>query len=233
LRKQHLGDVAAVVRIGLIESKPARHAEELVKRDVVARIVASLPLRQQRPVAKSKLAVRNALSHQRIEGSLAQRPTQKRHGGIEARRIALSHDAALIDDHQRTCMAGMGRIRLGEGRVHRRFERGAVHTFRKRLKIDAFPFWPKRMEVGRRSCGEQICGLIAKLALALADNVRAAKAFSENGDLPADTEGRGRDKPPLAVNARLKEPQQLVASTTQILGKYGVGVTFRDKYIPA
>ena len=63
--------------------------------------------------------------------------------------------------------------------------------------------------------------------------MRAAKPFSENGDLPADTEGRGCDKPPLAVNARLKEPQQLVASTTQILGKYGGGVTFRDEYIPA
>jgi hypothetical protein len=74
---------------------------------------------------------------------------------------------------------------------------------------------------------------MAKLALALADNVRAAKAFSENGDLPADTESGGCDKPPLAVNARLKEPQQLVARTTQILGKYGGGVTFRDEYIPA
>src|SRR6476659_3934581 len=121
--------------------------------------------------------------------------------------------AALLKDQQRTRMAVMGRIRLGESRVHRPFERGAVHTFRKRLKIDAFPFWPKRMEVGRRSCGEQICGLIAKLALALADNVRAAKLFSENGDLRADTEGRGCDKPPLAVNARLKEPHELVART--------------------
>jgi hypothetical protein len=127
----------------------------------------------------------------------------------------------------------MGRIRLGESRVHRFFERGAVHTFRKRLKIDAFPFWPQRMEVGSRSCDEQIRGLIAKLALALAHNVRAAKAFSENGNLPADTEGRGCDKPPLAVNVRLKKPQGLVARTAQILGKHGGGVSFGDKYIPA
>ena len=62
--------------------------------------------------------------------------------------------------------------------------------------------------------------------------MRAAKAFSENGDLPADAEGRGCDKPPLAVNARLKEPQELVARTAQILGKNGVWVTPGDKYIP-
>jgi hypothetical protein len=63
--------------------------------------------------------------------------------------------------------------------------------------------------------------------------VRAAKAFSENGDLLADTESRGCDKPPLAVNGRLKEPHELVAGTAQILGKYAVGVTFRDEYVPA
>src|SRR5262245_17794103 len=45
--------------------------------------------------------------------------------------------------------------------------------------------------------------------------------------------GRSREQPSFAVDAWLKETQGLVAGTAQILGKYGVGVTFGDKYIPA
>ena len=68
-----------------------------------------------------------------------------------------------------------------------------------RLKIDAFTLRPERWMSGS---GVGIC---AQFALALADDMSTPKAFSERGDLPAEAESRGGDKPPIAVHAWLKE----------------------------
>jgi hypothetical protein len=92
----------------------------------------------------------------------------------------------------------MGQIQLGKSGVNGLFERRPVGA-----PEDRRVHPPARaLDVGVWSRGEQIC---AQFALALADDMGTAKAFSERGDLPAEAESRGGDKPPLAVHAWLKE----------------------------
>ena len=91
----------------------------------------------------------------------------------------------------------------------------------------------RRGLVPRESAGRHICGFLAKLALAVADHMGAAKTIAENGDCRPMPESRGGDEPPVAMDARLKQFQEPVVRPVHVVGEHLAGVAFGDEHVSA
>jgi len=51
--------------------------------------------------------------------------------------------------------------------------------------------------------------------------------------LPADAESRGGEDTPVAIDARLKQFQELVVRPVHVVGEHLVGVAFGDEHVSA
>src|SRR5689334_1214019 len=127
--EQHLSDVAVSVTVALVEGETARHAHQLVDGDGPSRVALIAPFGHQRRIGERKLAVLHAKTDQRIHGALADRPTDQRHGGIEARSVAFGDDAAALHYDKRPGAARMGWVGFGEDVIDSLLKRRAVNPF--------------------------------------------------------------------------------------------------------
>jgi hypothetical protein len=153
--EQHLRDVGERIAVAFVEGKTARHLQQIADGDGLAQIARSTPLRHEVRVAERKLAVLHPEADQRIERGLGHRPADQRHVRIEARRVMLGDDQPSMHHDQRAGVAGMRRVRLGEGCHDGSVKRGLVDILRKRIEIDALALGPERVARGRERLGKQ------------------------------------------------------------------------------
>ena len=112
-REQHERYIRFRVAIALREMQTARHAQQLIERDVGTRIAGTAPLGQQRLLLHGQLTALDQGANQHRGRGLGHRPAWHGRGSGEARCIALGDDAAVAQDDQRAgapqpCGVGLG-----------------------------------------------------------------------------------------------------------------------------
>ena len=179
-------------------------------------------------------------SNQSVGCRLGHRPAEKRHYGLEARRIAFGDDTPIIHDDQSTrAVVRLLWINPGEGGLDPCFKRGAVNAGRYCFKVDALALRPKCLWVGRWHGRGQTRRLRAQSFFCPAVNKRAAEALAENSCLRSDEAGKrrlfseeaigGRDAFGVPIDNRFEVLERLVGRTTQVSGQNVLRGALRDE----